>query len=57
MTELMEEFGWSWTYHAFRESDMWSVEHNTDPHDKKAYPDMMNLRKQVLLDAFQKNRQ
>lgn len=57
VTELMEEFGWSWTYHAFRESDMWSVEHNTDPHDKKAYPDMMNPRKQVLLDAFQKNRQ
>lgn len=55
--ELMEEFGWSWTYHAFRESDMWSVEHNTDPHDKQAYPGIMNPRKQVLLDALQKNKQ
>lgn len=24
---LFEEYGWDWTYHAFREADCWSVEH------------------------------
>ncbi len=24
---LFEEYGWHWAYHAFRESDVWSVEH------------------------------
>ena len=25
--EIFEEYGWDWTYHAFREWDGWSVEH------------------------------
>jgi endoglucanase len=26
--ELFEEYGWSWTYHGFRESSIWSLEHS-----------------------------
>jgi aryl-phospho-beta-D-glucosidase BglC (GH1 family) len=29
--ELFEEQGWDWAYHAFREWDGWSVEHDSDP--------------------------
>ena len=27
---IFEEYGWDWTYHAFRESDLWSVEYPSD---------------------------
>ena len=27
LCELFREYGWDWTYHAFRESSCWSVEH------------------------------
>ncbi|EIP97544.1 endoglucanase [Opitutaceae bacterium TAV1] len=32
---LFEEYGWDWTYHAFREWGGWSVEHENLPYDKK----------------------
>lgn len=28
VVDIMEERGWSWTYHAFRESNLWSLEHD-----------------------------
>jgi hypothetical protein len=31
--DLFEEYGWDWTYHAFREWSGWSVEHGDDPKD------------------------
>ena len=31
--DIFEEYGWDWTYHAYREWDGWSVEHGTDPND------------------------
>jgi hypothetical protein len=31
--ELFEEFGWDWSYHAFREWNGWSVEHGPDKGD------------------------
>ena len=50
---LFEEYGWDWTYHAFREWPGWSVEHEgTGPSDMK--PSADTLRKQVLLRALQK---
>lgn len=53
-TGLFEELGWDWTYHAFREYDGWSVEHEgTYGNLKPAESD--TLRKKVLLDAFRKN--
>lgn len=53
--EVFEENGWSWTYHAWREADVWSVEHTTDinnPHPK----DGPTGRLRLLRRAFQKNR-
>lgn len=35
---LAEEYGWDWTYHAFRESPVWSVEHENLPYDLKNHP-------------------
>ncbi len=55
MISLFEEYGWTWCFHAFRESDVWSVEHNEDPMDRERKTGMTK-RKRVLLDAFQKNR-
>jgi len=32
LISLFEEYGWDWTYHSFRESTIWNVEHvNTSP--------------------------
>ena len=55
MISLFEEYGWTWCFHAFRESDVWSVEHNEDPMDRERKTGITK-RKRVLLDAFQKNR-
>lgn len=51
---LFEEYGWDWSYHAFRESRIWSVEHaGPDRQSLEASPD--NDRKQVLLRGFKGN--
>lgn len=48
---VFEEYGWDWTYHAFREWDGWSVEHAAagwyDMH-----PSVDNPRKRVLLEGL-----
>ena len=31
--DIFEEFGWDWSYHAFRERNGWSVEHGPDKED------------------------
>lgn len=52
--DLFEEYGWDWTYHAFREWTGWSVEHDgpkTAP-KKVEHTDRM----QILLDAFSRNK-
>jgi len=33
--DLFEEYGWDWSYHAFREWDGWSVEHGPDRHNRQ----------------------
>ena len=48
---LFEEFGWDWTYHAFREWEGWSVEHE-GPDRNHLVSSVDNPRKRVLLDAF-----
>jgi aryl-phospho-beta-D-glucosidase BglC (GH1 family) len=52
--DIMEEYGWDWAYHAFREWDGWSVEHGTDKNDNKrsATP---TSRQQLLQSWFAKN--
>lgn len=52
--ELFEEYGWDWSYHAYREWDGWSVEHgsNIKDHQKVLEP---TDRKQLLLKWFAQN--
>ncbi len=52
--ELFEEYGWDWTYHAYREWDGWSVEHGSDPQDHQPSREPTD-RKKVLLEWFGKN--
>ncbi|MCL2743373.1 MAG: glycoside hydrolase family 5 protein [Planctomycetaceae bacterium] len=52
--ELFEEYGWDWSYHAFREWDGWSVEHGEVQNDRKptAVP---TEREKLLRSWFEKN--
>ena len=54
--DLFEEYGWDWTYHAYREWDGWSVEHGSDPQDHQPTRAPTD-RKKLLLDWFGKNAQ
>ena len=49
--ELFGEYGWDWTYHAFREWKGWSVEHE-GPDAKHMVPSAGNPRKRALLRGF-----
>lgn len=57
LIDIFEEYGWDWTYHAFREWPGWSVEHAASPVD----PDVHILapkptdRAMVLLQYFALN--
>jgi len=46
-----EEYGWDWTYHAFREWRGWSVEHE-GPDIGQMEPSADNPRKRALLDGL-----
>ena len=48
---VFEEYGWDWTYHAFREWKGWSVEHE-GPDDRSMVPSDDNPRKRALLEGF-----
>ena len=48
---LFNEYGWDWTYHAFRESPVWDVEKERGA-DGKYVPSPDNPRKRTLLDGF-----
>ena len=48
---LFEEYGWDWTYHAFRESPVWDVEKEFDASGKYV-PSPDTPRKRALLDGF-----
>lgn len=49
---LFEEYGWDWTFHAFREWNGWSVEHEATPETRTPVPSADNPRKRALLDGF-----
>jgi len=53
--ELFEEYGWDWTYHAYREWDGWSVEHGSDRSDRRPSPQPTD-RKELLLRWFARNK-
>ena len=51
---IFNEYGWDWCYHAFRESTLWSVEHEASkpvPHEQRRFVGD-TPRKQVLLKGF-----
>ena len=48
---LFEEYGWDWTYHAFREWPGWSVEHEGSD-AAHLVPSEDNPRKRALLDGL-----
>jgi len=53
--DLFEEYGWDWTYHAFRESKTWSVEHEPEDWEKQTFKaSNNNPRRRVLLDGFRR---
>ena len=49
---LFEEYGWAWTYHAFREWGPWSVEHQTAAPGRPSVPSADTPRKRALLGGF-----
>lgn len=52
--ELFEEYGWDWSYHAFREWDGWSVEHGPDRMDRRP-ASSPTPRMDLLLRWFEQN--
>lgn len=52
---LFEEYGWDWTYHAFRESPCWSVEHQ-GARSSALVPASTTSRKEVLERALKLER-
>jgi len=54
VVELFEEYGWDWSYHAFREWDGWSVEHGSDRADRSPAR-TPTKRMGLLLSWFAKN--
>ena len=51
VNSLCEEYGWDWSYHAFREWQGWSVEHE-GPDANHLKPSADNPRKRALLDGL-----
>lgn len=51
---LFEEYGWDWSYHAYREWDGWSVEHGSDPQDRRPSAEPTD-RQRLLMEWFGKN--
>lgn len=56
--DIFEEYGWDWTYHAFREWPGWSVEHDNLPADRNHHVKATQTtdRAKVFKDWFAKNK-
>jgi len=52
--DLFEEYGWDWSYHAFREWDGWSVEHGPDRQNRTP-ADTPTDRQKLLTRLFAAN--
>ena len=50
---IFEEYGWDWSYHAFREWPGWSVEHE-GPNSRGLVPAADSPRKRALIDGFRR---
>ena len=52
LISLFEEYGWDWSYHAFREYPGWSVEHEASDYNHYRKAEKDTDRKKVLLKGF-----
>lgn len=52
--DVFEEYGWDWTFHAYREWDGWSLEHGPDPNDHRPTAQPTD-RRLVVQRWFDKN--
>lgn len=52
--DVFEEYGWDWTFHAFREWDGWSLEHGPDQNDHNP-TQTPTERRQAVMNWFAKN--
>ncbi len=55
VTDIFEEYGWDWSYHAFREWSGWSLEHSDVEADQRPASEPPS-RQQVIRKWFAKNR-
>lgn len=57
LISIFEEYGWDWTYHAFREWPGWSVEHADLPYDRNNHPPATEPTQRLLIlkKAWSKN--
>ena len=51
--DIFEEYGWDWSYHAFREWEGWSVEHE-GPNWRGLVPTADSARKRAIIDGFRR---
>jgi hypothetical protein len=52
--DIFEQYNWSWTYHAFREYNGWSVEHDNNKANEQP-ADAPTTRQRLFMEAFKKN--
>ncbi len=52
---LFEEYGWDWTYHAFRELSAWDLEHANLPRETAVPSPELTDRARVVRGWFEKN--
>lgn len=55
LISIFEKQGWDWTYHAFRESDAWSLEHDGNIKNKNPTSKTTD-RLKLMLGHFRKNK-
>ena len=53
--DLFEEYGWDWTYHAFRESGVWNVEWEGPGRDSLGPAAADTPRKRALLEGLRRD--
>ena len=51
---LFREYGWDWTYHAFREASCWSMEHEAESYFELA-PSATKTPRAVLLEDYMRH--
>ena len=56
VTAIFNEYGWDWTYHAFREADCWSPEHIATSKDNVTKVEGDTPRKLILQRALRQDK-